>query len=41
VEQASDIVRERVIEGEHRALMPWVTLAAFLPLGFVLLRRNV
>lgn len=33
--------RERVIEGERRALMPWVTLAALLPLGFVLLRRNV
>ena len=33
--------RERVIEGERRALMPWVTLAAFLPLGLVLLRRNL
>ena len=32
---------ERLIEGERRALMPWVTLAAFLPLGLVLLRRNV
>jgi hypothetical protein len=31
----------RTIEGERRALMPWVTLLAFLPLGFVLLRRNV
>jgi hypothetical protein len=33
--------RERIIEGERRALMPWVTLAAFLPLGLVLLRRNL
>ena len=33
--------RERVIEGERQALMPWVTLAAFLPLGLVLVRRNV
>lgn len=32
--------RERVIEGERRALMPWVTLAALLPLGFALRRRN-
>ena len=33
--------RERVIEGDRRALMPFVTLAALLPLGFVLLRRNL
>ncbi|MEX2210672.1 MAG: VWA domain-containing protein [Gaiellaceae bacterium] len=33
--------QERVIEGERRALMPWVTLAAVLPLGLVLVRRNV
>ncbi len=33
--------RERVIEGERRALMPFVTLMAVLPLGFVLLRRNL
>jgi von Willebrand factor type A domain len=32
---------DRTIEGERRSLMPWVTLLAFLPLGFVLLRRNV
>ena len=28
-------------EGRRRALMPWITLAAVLPLGFVLRRRNV
>jgi von Willebrand factor type A domain len=33
--------RPRIIEGERRALMPWVALAALLPLGLVLLRRNV
>jgi hypothetical protein len=33
--------KDRIIEGERRALMPWVTLAAFLPLGFVLFRRNL
>jgi hypothetical protein len=33
--------RQRIIEGERRALMPWVALAAVLPLGFVMLRRNV
>jgi hypothetical protein len=33
--------RERVIEGDRRALMPFVTFAALLPLGFVLLRRNL
>jgi von Willebrand factor type A domain len=33
--------RERVIEGDRRALMPFVTLAALFPLGFVLLRRNL
>ncbi len=32
--------RERPHEGNRLALMPWITLAAFLPLGFVLLRRN-
>jgi hypothetical protein len=33
--------RERVLEGGRRALMPWITLAAALPLGLVLLRRNL
>lgn len=33
--------RQRIIEGERRALMPWVALAAVLPLGLVLLRRNL
>jgi hypothetical protein len=33
--------RERVVEGERRALMPYATLAALFPLGFVLLRRNL
>jgi hypothetical protein len=33
--------KEQIIEGERRALMPWVTLAAFLPLGLVLVRRNL
>lgn len=28
-------------EGERKALMPYVTLLALVPLGFVLLRRNV
>ena len=37
----SGATRERVIEGDRRALMPFVTLAAVLPLGFVLLRRNL
>jgi hypothetical protein len=37
----SGATRERVIEGERRALMPFVTLAALLPLGYVLLRRNL
>jgi len=32
---------DRIIEGERRSLMPWVTLAAFLPLALVLLRRNL
>ena len=31
---------DREHEGRRRALMPWITLAALLPLGFVLLRRN-
>jgi uncharacterized protein (DUF58 family) len=33
--------RDRIIEGERRSLMPWVTLAAFLPLGLILIRRNL
>jgi hypothetical protein len=33
--------RERVLEGERRALMPYATMLALLPLGFVLLRRNL
>jgi hypothetical protein len=33
--------RERVIEGERRALMPYATLAAVFPLAFLLLRRNL
>ena len=33
--------RERVLEGGRRALMPWLTLATALPLGFVLRRRNL
>jgi hypothetical protein len=32
---------ERRVEGQRRALMPYVTLAALLPLGLVLWRRNV
>ncbi len=32
---------DREHEGRRRALMPWITLAAILPLGFVLRRRNV
>ena len=32
---------EREQEGERRALMPWVTLLTVVPLGFLLLRRNV
>ncbi|MDQ3379043.1 MAG: VWA domain-containing protein [Actinomycetota bacterium] len=31
---------DRRHEGDRLALMPWITLAAFLPLGFVLFRRN-
>jgi hypothetical protein len=34
-------MRERRLEGERLALMPYVTLAAILPLAFVLLRRNL
>ncbi len=30
----------RTIPGARAALMPWVTLAVFLPLGFLLWRRN-
>ena len=37
----SGATRERVIEGDRRALMPFVTLLALLPLGFVLYRRNL
>jgi von Willebrand factor type A domain len=33
--------RRRELEGERLALMPYVTLAAALPLGFLLLRRNI
>jgi hypothetical protein len=33
--------RKRELEGERIALMPYVTLAAVLPLGFLLLRRNL
>jgi von Willebrand factor type A domain len=33
--------RARENEGTRRSLMPWVALAAALPLGFILLRRNV
>lgn len=33
--------RERELEGERRALMPYATMLALLPLGFVLLRRNL
>lgn len=49
LEAAADAVAEIVGEGETTdrtipgarvALMPWVTLAAFLPLGFLLWRRN-
>ena len=33
--------KDQIIEGERRPLMPWVTLAAFFPLGLILLRRNI
>ena len=33
--------RARVLEGERRALMPYATMLALLPLTFVLLRRNL
>lgn len=33
--------RARQLEGERLALMPYITLAALLPLGLVLWRRNV
>ena len=33
--------RQRIIEGERRALMPWIALAALPPLGLILARRNV
>jgi hypothetical protein len=32
---------ERRVEGQRLALMPYVTLAALLPLAFLLWRRNV
>jgi hypothetical protein len=32
---------DRRHEGNRFALMPWITFAAFLPLGFVLWRRNI
>lgn len=32
---------DRRHEGNRLALMPWITLAAFLPLGYVLRRRNL
>ncbi|HEY6112961.1 MAG TPA: hypothetical protein VIV37_02565 [Gaiellaceae bacterium] len=32
---------DRRIEGNRRALMPYVALLAILPLGFVLYRRNL
>jgi hypothetical protein len=34
-------MRDRRHEGGRFALMPYITLAAFLPLGFVLFRRNL
>ena len=33
--------RQRILEGERRALMPYATMLALLPLGFVLFRRNL
>ncbi len=33
--------RQRELRGERLALMPYVTLAAFLPLAFLLWRRNL
>lgn len=33
--------RVHALEGERRALMPYATMLALLPLGFVLLRRNL
>ena len=50
VDEAAAAVRESIgtgptvgrrIEGNRRALMPYVALLAVLPLGFVLLRRNL
>jgi hypothetical protein len=37
----SGVMRDRRHEGGRFALMPYITLAAFLPLGFVLFRRNL
>jgi hypothetical protein len=48
--QVSQLVAEEVgegptiareLEGRRRALMPWFTLLAVFPLGFVLFRRNI
>jgi hypothetical protein len=33
--------RERVLDGERRSLMPYAAALVLLPLGFVLLRRNL
>ena len=50
VDEAAAAVRESIgtgptvgrrIEGSRRALMPYFALLAVLPLGFVLLRRNL
>jgi hypothetical protein len=38
---ATGPTKGREHEGRRRALMPWITLAAILPLGFVLRRRNL
>ena len=40
VELRFNLAANRSIPGARVALMPWVTLAAFLPLGFALWRRN-
>ena len=36
-----DVPGRRRREGRRFASMPYITLAALLPLGFVLLRRNL
>ena len=38
---ATGLTVDRRIEGNRRALMPYVALLAILPLGFVLYRRNL